>query len=79
CVGKRAEIKSVRTWVIDGEWEPKGKGISIEFLIGGGEDGCSSMGGGDDGCSFVGGGDKQAFSACQRGTASDRSLGGEAK
>ncbi|KAH9321376.1 hypothetical protein KI387_016015, partial [Taxus chinensis] len=50
-VGKRAESRSVGSWVADGEWSPRGKGISTGSLIG--ENGCSSVGGGDDGCSSV--------------------------
>ncbi|KAH9301247.1 hypothetical protein KI387_012830 [Taxus chinensis] len=88
-VGKRAESKSAGSWVADGEWSPRGKGISTGSLIGGGENGCSSMGGGDngfssvgggdDGCSSVGGGDEQVSSMDWRSTVGDGSLGGEVK
>ncbi|KAH9294802.1 hypothetical protein KI387_038390, partial [Taxus chinensis] len=41
-------------WVVDGKCSPRGKGISIGSVMGGGDDGCSSIGGGDDGSSSVG-------------------------
>ncbi|KAH9324229.1 hypothetical protein KI387_004407, partial [Taxus chinensis] len=66
---KRAQSRSVGCWVANGECLLRGKGISIGYMIGSGDDGCSSMGGGGNGCSSMGGG----------GTVAKGSLSGEVK
>ncbi|KAH9292171.1 hypothetical protein KI387_042640, partial [Taxus chinensis] len=55
-VGKRAESRSVGCWVADGECSPRGKGISTGSMMGGRDDGSSSISGGMDRCSSMGGG-----------------------